>query len=113
MKYFLCLLLLFEVAFCDKKKSFLTPDTLEEVVPSLKKSLLECISNSENVSQELKNYVNENLTKDSKERLHLFQYTNSETDKFVIRRCRREAFLQNKKAAPKLEVVNTPILLKK
>ena len=113
MKYFLCLLLLFEITFCNRKKSILSPHTMEDVFPALKKSLLECISKSETASEELKNYANENLTKELKNHLQLSQFKILETDKLVIRKCRRETFLQNKKAAPKLELVKEPILLKK
>ena len=113
MKYIFYLLLLFEISFCNKKKAILTPHTMEEVVPALKKSLLECISKSESASEELKNYANENLSKELKDHLHLSQFKGVETDKLVIRKCRREAFLQSKKAAPKLEVVKEPVLLKK
>ncbi len=113
MKYILCLLLLFTIAYCNKKKSILSPYTMEEAIPTLKKSFLECISKSEAASEELKNYANENLTKELKEHLHLSQFKILESDKLVIRKCRRETLLQNKKAAPKLEVVKEPILLKK
>ena len=113
MKYILCLLLLFEITFCNRKKSILSPHTMEEAYPSLRKSLLECISKSETASKELKNYANENLTKELKDHLNLSQFKELETDKLVIRKCRREAFLQNKKAAPKLEIVKEPVLLKK
>ena len=113
MKYILCLLLLFEIAFCDKKKSILSPHTMEDVFPALKKSLLECISKSEIASEKLKKYAKENLTKELIDHLDLNQFKDLETDKLVVRKCRREAFLQNKKAAPKLEVVKEPVLLKK
>ena len=109
MKYIILCLLIITFVVCDKKKSILSPLSIDEVFPELKKKLLECISKSENASDNLKNYANENLNSDLKEPLNFATFKLIETDRVIIRKCRREIFISKKKAAPKLPIVNDAV----
>ena len=65
----------------------------EEAFTEMKKSILECISKNENASAELKNYVNDNINNGYKDTLLLAKFIENETDRLVIRQCRRQSFL--------------------
>ena len=106
MKYITFCLLLITFVVCDKKKSILNPLSIDEVFPELKKKLLECISKNENASDNLKNYANENLNSGLKEPLNFSTFKLVETDRVIIRKCRRETLLNKKKAEPKLPIAN-------
>ena len=67
----------------------------EESLTKLKRGILECIIKEETSSTDLKKYAEEMLTKDFKEELNLKQFRENETDRSIIRKCRREAFIQN------------------
>ena len=64
----------------------------EESFTEIKKSILECIAKDINVSNELKNYANENLNNGFKERLSFSSFRENENDRNIIRQCRRQAF---------------------
>jgi len=63
----------------------------------IKKSILECIANNENASPNLRNYANENLSNGFKENIILSKYMKNETDRLIIRQCRKKAFMLNYK----------------
>ena len=65
----------------------------EEAFTEIKKNILECISKDDNASTELKDYVNESLSNGYKEPLNFSKFRENETDKTVIRQCRRKAFI--------------------
>ena len=109
MKYIIFCLLIITFVVCDRKKSILNPLSVDEVFPELKKKLLECISQSENASDNLKNYANENLKSGLKEPLNFSTFKLVETDRVIIRKCRREALINKKKAAPKLPIANDAV----
>ena len=70
---------------------------VEEAFVEIKKSILECIIKSDKASQELKNYAVENVNNGYKETLLLSNFRNNESDRLVIRQCRRQAFLNTSK----------------
>ena len=69
----------------------------EEAFIEIKKSILDCILKSETASVELKEYANENVNNGYRETLLLSKFRDNETDRLVIRQCRRKAFLNTSK----------------
>ncbi len=103
MKYIFAFLLLISFAFCEPQIGKVIP--AEEAFTEIKKSILECISKDENASPELRNYALENLNNGYKETLIFNKYRQNETDRLIIRQCRRKAFLFTiKKPQEKLEL---------
>ena len=69
----------------------------EESFSEIKKQLLECISNDEKASEGLRKYAKDNINAGYKETLVLTKYRENDSDRFVIRQCRRKAFLLSSK----------------
>ena len=69
----------------------------EEAFSVIKKNLLECITKDEKASEGLKKYAQDNLNSGYKETLFLTKYKENETDRLIIRQCRRMAFLSTSK----------------
>ena len=96
MKYIIVFLVLISLAFCEPGK--LIP--AEEAFIDLKKNILECIVKSEKASPEMKKYATDNLNSGANDTLNLAQFKNNETDRLIIKQCRREAFLSTTKKNP-------------
>ena len=92
MKYIIVFLVLISLAFCQPSTGKTIPKE-EEVFADMKKLILECIIKSEKASPEMKKYAAENLNAGPNETLNLAQFINNESDRFIIRQCKREAFL--------------------
>ena len=69
----------------------------EEAFIEIKKSILDCILKSDKASEALKDYANENVKNGYKETLLLSKFRENESDRLVIRQCRRQAFLNTSK----------------
>ncbi len=90
MKYVLMFLVIISFVFCGPPQQAVPA---EEAFSEIKKNILECVSKDERASAELKNYALENLNNGYKETLVFSKYRQNETDRLVIRQCRRNAFL--------------------
>ena len=58
----------------------------------LKKTILNCINEDDRASPELKEYVKGYLASNMKEPLLLTKYRKNDTDRIIIRQCRRKSF---------------------
>ena len=100
MKYILYFLSIITFVFCGKK-SIIIPQSTEDIMPDKRKNFLECIFNSENISENLKNYVNECLKSDLKEPLNFYKLKLLKTERDAIARCKKDMFTIKNKANPK------------
>ena len=94
MKNLLLFIVLLTFAFCDAPPRGKLI-AVEDAFLSVKKQILLCISNSETASGELKKYATDFLATDLKENLNLHKFRENPTDRDVIRKCRREAFIHD------------------
>ena len=97
MKYIIAFLALITFICCQAQVPVHHAIPAEEAFVEIKKSILECIIKSDKASQELKNYAVENVNNGYKETLLLSNFRNNESDRLVIRQCRRQAFLNTSK----------------
>ena len=95
MKYILGILFLLSFVLSQDQVSKPVPVPTEKLFAAMKKSILKCISEEENISPALKNYVLENLQDGIKDTLILSKYQKTDMDRLTIRQCRRKAFLSN------------------
>ena len=88
MRYIIYFIILFTFIFCspDADKTITVED-------EIKKSILECIVNNEKTSPKLRNYANEKLSSGYKEDLLLTKYVQNDTDRNIIRQCKKNAYL--------------------
>ena len=99
MKFLYLFLVLFTLAFCDAPpKGKLI--AVEDAFVNVKQKILECITKSETASPELKKYATDFLATDLKETMNLHKFRENLTDKEVIRKCRREAFIHDTMRKP-------------
>ena len=91
MKFVLAIIVLISYVLCQPEVA--KPIPAEEAFTEIKKSILECISQDEKTSPELRNYALENLNNGYKETLIFSNYRQNEVDRLIIRQCRRKAFL--------------------
>ena len=113
MKFIISLIVLISVAYCGKSPLAIVAP--EEAFRDVKQSILECISKDENASSELKQYATEQLNAGFKETLIFSRYQQNETDRNIIRLCRRKAFLITSKRAwtpPPLANISRPYKMK-
>ena len=94
MKFIFALLGLLSLSLCEAPpKGKLI--AVEDAFVGIKKNILTCLSKEEGASAELKKYVEEQLASDLKESLNLYKFRENESDRDIIRKCRREAFIHN------------------
>ena len=93
MKYFILLLALFAVTLCEKKTPVATAIPAEEAFVSIKKKLVACLEQSEKASTTLKDYAKQVASKEYKEKLKFQELNLEQSDKEVVRECRRKAFM--------------------
>ena len=98
MKYVITFLALIAFISCQPKVP------AHHVIPSgeafieIKKTILNCINEDDRASPELKEYVKGYLASDMKEPLLLTKYRKNDTDRIIIRQCRRKSFLYASKS---------------
>ena len=97
MKYIIALIVLISVVYCEPTLAKAIP--AEEAFTGIKKNILECISKDQNASAELREYATQQLEAGMKETLLLSRYQQNETDRNIIRLCRRKAFIYTSKKA--------------
>ena len=97
MKFVFAFLVVICVVFCEPLHKAIPA---EDAFIEIKKNILECVAKDERVSPELKNYAQENLNNGYKETLIFSKYKQNDTDRLVIRQCRRNAFLFTTKKKP-------------
>ena len=90
MKYVLAFLVVICAVLCEPQPKAIPA---EEAFTEIKKNILECVVKDERASADLKNYAQENLNNGYKETLIFSKYKQNDTDRLVIRQCRRNAFL--------------------
>ena len=91
MKFIIAFLVFISLVFCQPHS--VVEKTSDEFYAKMKQSILDCIKKADNASPELQKYIKE-LPTDSKEPLILSKFaTKNESDRLLIRRCRRESFL--------------------
>ena len=87
--YFICLI---PFIICQSRSFYKerrrTQD--EKEIKEIKKSILECISKDENISEDLRKFVLESLKKNNKEILHFERF--NENDRNIVKQCRKNAF---------------------
>lgn len=108
MKFLFAFFALFSLALCE-------PAALpaEEAFKEVKKSLVDCISKEEAASAELKNYADDIINQDYTIRLDFAKFKENESDKNIIRQCRRKAFLFSSKERPRpVTMVERPVKTK-
>ena len=99
MKFIFLFFALLSLSLCDAPKvSKLI--AVEDAFVNVKKNILECLSKAENASPELRKYATDTLATDLKESLNLHRYRDNLTDKEVIRKCRRDAFIHDTQRRP-------------
>ena len=76
------------MSFCSSNT-----DKTITVEDEIKKNILECIVNNDKTSQKLRNYANEKLSSGYKEDLLLTKYVQNDTDRNIIRQCKKNAYL--------------------
>ena len=99
MKFIFLFFALLSLALCDPPK-INKLIAVEDAVVNVKKNILECLSKAENASPELRKYATEVLSTDLKESLNLHRFRDNLSDKEVIRKCRREAFIHDTQRRP-------------
>ena len=95
MKRFLCLLALFAFALCSSRK------TNKEIDPNVRNEIrakiIECISNTDGISEVLKKYLETLKTSDERIPLHFSKVELESSDREKIRNCKREVFKSRRK----------------
>ena len=100
MKYLYLFLALLSLSFCEAPPK--TPIIgIEDAFVDIKKRILDCLIKSETASEELKKYATYFLATDLKESLNFKIFRENPNDKEVIRKCRRDAFIQDTVRKPK------------
>ena len=87
--YFICLI---PIILCQSRTFYKKRRRTEydKEIKEIKKSILECISKDEKISDDLKNYALESLKKNNKEILHFEKF--NENDRNIVKHCRKKAF---------------------
>ena len=93
MKYIFAFLALITFIYCQAEVPVHHAIPAEEAFVEIKKSILNCINEDNRASPELKEYVKGYLASDMKEPLLLTKYRQTETDRLLIRQCRRKSFI--------------------
>ena len=96
MKYIIAFLALITFICCQPEVPVHHAIPAEEAFVEIKKSILNCINGDDRASPELKEYVKGYLASDMKEPLLLTKYRQTETDRLLIRQCRRKSFIYSK-----------------
>ena len=96
MKYVITFLALIAFISCQPKVPAHHVIPSEEAFIEIKKTILNCINEDDRASPELKEYVKGYLASDMKEPLLLTKYRQNETDRLLIRQCRRKSFIYSK-----------------
>ena len=95
MKRFLCLLALLAFALCSSRK------TNKEIDPNVRNEIrakiIECISNTDGISEVLKKYIETLKTSDERIPLHFSKVELESSDREKIRNCKREVFKSRRK----------------
>ena len=95
MKRFLCLLALLAFALCSSRK------TNKEIDPNVRNEIrakiIECISNTDGISEVLKKYIETLKTSDERIPLHFSKVELESSDREKIRECKREVFKSRRK----------------
>ena len=99
MKFIFLFFALLSLSLCDTTK-INKLIAVEDAFVNVKKNILECLSKAENASPELRKYATEILATDLKESLNLHRFRDNLSDKEVIRKCRREAFIHDTQRRP-------------
>ena len=99
MKFIFLFFALLSLSLCDTTK-INKLIAVEDAFVNVKKNILECLSKAENTSPELRKYATEILATDLKESLNLHRFRDNLSDKEVIRKCRREAFIHDTQRRP-------------
>ena len=99
MKYIIAFLVLISLVICEPQVGQVIP--AEEAFTEIKKKILECIEKETTASAELRQYASTMLSTGYKETLNFAKYRENETDKEIIRQCRRKSFIYSVKKAPK------------
>ena len=97
MKYVITVLALKAFISCQPKVPAHHVIPSEEAFIEIKKTILNCINEDDRASPELKEYVKGYLASDMKEPLLLTKYRQTETDRLLIRQCRRKSFISKTK----------------
>ena len=105
MKYIIAFLALIAFICCQPEVPEHRVIPSEEAFVEIKKSILNCINEDDRASPELKEYVKGYLASDMKEPLLLTKYRKTETDRLLIRQCRRKSFIYSKTKMEKLPIV--------
>ena len=114
MKYIIGLLVLISLVKCEPQVGQVI--AAEEAFTEIKKKILECISAEETASEDLRHYASSMLSTGYKETLNFAKYRENQTDKEIIRQCRRKSFIYSLKRAavlPKPLTMNDKVILKK
>ena len=98
MKYVITFLALIAFISCQPKVPAHHVIPSEEAFIEIKKTILNCINEDDRASPELKEYVKGYLASDMKEPLLLTKYRKNDTDRIIIRQCRRKSFLYASKS---------------
>ena len=93
MKYIILLFALFTLALCETKKTVATAIPAEEAFISVKKKLITCLENSQEASSTLKEYAKQVAKNEYKDKLKFSELGLGESDKNIVRQCRRKAFM--------------------
>ena len=112
MKFLFLFFALLSLSLCDAppKNNLIA---VEDAFINIKKNILECLSKAENASPELRKYATDRLATDLKESLNLHVYRENLTDKEVIRKCRRDAFIHDTQRRPIQTLVKNKRFLSK
>ena len=101
MNYIIPFLALLTFVCCQPEVPVHHAIPAEETFVEIKKTILNCINEDDKASPELKEYVKGYLASDMKEPLLLTKYRQNETDRLIIRQCRRKSFTYSSKTRMK------------
>ena len=95
MKAYLCFILLFACALCASKKTdkHLDPNFRNEI----RSKMIDCISGSEGISDTLKQHLETIKSSDERIPLHFSKLELGESDREIIRTCKRQVFKDRRK----------------
>ena len=93
MKYIIAFLALITFICCQPQVPVHHVIPSEEAFIGIKKTILNCINEDDRASPELKEYVKGYLASNMKEPLLLTKYRKNDTDRIIIRQCRRKSFV--------------------
>ena len=101
MKKYLCFIVLIACVLCASRKTDKERDP--KARNEVRNSIIDCILKNEGISQTLKNHVENVKNSDDRIPLHFSKVELPDTDRDIIKECKREVFKARRKRAEREE----------